>query len=159
MAAQKHEVTLTVNGVTYERSIEARMLLSDFIREELDLPGTHVGCEHGICGICTILLNGQPIRSCLMFAVQANGGDILTIEGVANGADLHPIQEAFRKHHGVQCGFCTPGQVLTAYHLLSENPNPTEDEVRLGMSSVLCRCTGYNQIIDSVLAASGENQD
>ena len=159
MAAQKHEVTLTVNGVTYERSIEARMLLSDFIREELDLPGTHVGCEHGICGICTILLNGQPIRSCLMFAVQANGGDILTIEGVANGADLHPIQEAFRKHHGVQCGFCTPGQVLTAYHLLSENPNPTEDEVRLGMSSVLCRCTGYSQIIDSVLAASGENQD
>jgi aerobic-type carbon monoxide dehydrogenase small subunit (CoxS/CutS family) len=159
MAAQKHEVTLTVNGVTYERSIEARMLLSDFIREELDLPGTHVGCEHGICGICTILLNGQPVRSCLMFAVQANGGDILTIEGVANGADLHPIQEAFRKHHGVQCGFCTPGQVLTAYHLLSENPNPTEDEVRLGMSSVLCRCTGYNQIIDSVLAASGENQD
>ena len=159
MAAQKHEVALTVNGVTYERSIEARMLLSDFIREELDLPGTHVGCEHGICGICTILLNGQPIRSCLMFAVQANGGDILTIEGVANGADLHPIQEAFRKHHGVQCGFCTPGQVLTAYNLLSENPNPTEDEVRLGMSSVLCRCTGYNQIIDSVLAASGENQD
>ena len=158
MAAQKHDVTLTVNGVTYERSIEARMLLSDFIREELDLPGTHVGCEHGICGVCTILLNGQPIRSCLMFAVQANGGDILTIEGVANGTELHPIQKAFRKHHGLQCGFCTPGQLLTAYNLLSENPNPTEEEVRLGMSSVLCRCTGYNQIIDSVLAASEDMQ-
>ena len=159
MAAQKHDVTLTVNGVTYERSIEARMLLSDFIREELDLPGTHVGCEHGICGVCTILLNGQPIRSCLMFAVQADGGDILTIEGVANGNELHPIQKAFMKHHGLQCGFCTPGQLLTAYNLLSENPSPSEEEVRLGMSSVLCRCTGYNQIIDSVLAAAKEGLD
>ena len=154
MAAQKHEVTLTVNGVTYERSIEARMLLSDFIREELDLPGTHVGCEHGICGICTILLNGQPIRSCLMFAVQANGGDILTIEGVANGADLHPIQEAFRKHHGVQCGFCTPGMLMMATELLNENKNPDEQDIRRAISGNLCRCTGYQKIVEAIQSLS-----
>lgn len=154
--ADKHTVSMKVNGIKYERQVEARMLLSDFIREELELPGTHVGCEHGICGVCTILLNGEPARSCLMFAVQAEDADILTIEGLANGTELHPIQKAFRTHHGLQCGYCTPGQVLTAYDFLSENPNPTEEEARLGMSSVLCRCTGYSQIIDAVLAAAKE---
>jgi aerobic-type carbon monoxide dehydrogenase small subunit (CoxS/CutS family) len=152
--ARKHSICVKVNGVAHEREVEPRLLLSDFIRDELGLVGTHTGCEHGICGACTVLLDGQPIRSCLMFAVQANEGDLLTIEGLAREGKLQPIQEAFQEHHGLQCGYCTPGQVLTAHHFLSENPDPTPEQVRLGMSGVLCRCTGYKQIVDSVLAAA-----
>jgi len=135
--------------------VEARKLLVDFLREDLELIGTHVGCEHGVCGCCTIFLNGRTARSCLMFAVQANGAEIMTIEGLAKDNKLHPIQEGFRDHHGLQCGFCTPGMLMTSYELLHDNPSPTEDEVRKAISGVLCRCTGYKQVVDSVMAAAG----
>ncbi len=153
MAARRH-IKMKVNGVDYEGDVEPRRHLSDFLREDLELKGTHVGCEHGICGACTVLMNGEPVRSCLVFAVQADGAEIMTIEGLATDGKLHPLQEAFQEHHGLQCGFCTPGQLMTAYHLLKENPHPTEQEVRLAMSGVLCRCTGYKQVIESVLAAA-----
>ena len=147
-------VVLTVNGERQEREVEPRKLLADFLRENLELTGTHVGCEHGICGACTILFNGKTARSCLIFAVQADGADILTIEGFATGSKMHPIQEAFRKYHGLQCGFCTPGMLATAYEFLQETPNPTQQEARVAISGVLCRCTGYQQIIDAVMAAA-----
>jgi len=152
--ADKRQVKVTVNGVEYERYVEPRMLLSDFLREELQLLGTHVGCEHGICGACTILFNGEPIRSCLMFAVQATGAKIMTVEGIAENGKLHPIQEAFNEHHALQCGFCTPGMLITIYHFLSEHPNPTEEEAQEAVSGVLCRCTGYTQIVEAVMAAA-----
>lgn len=152
--ADKRQVKVTVNGVEYERYVEPRMLLSDFLREELQLLGTHVGCEHGICGACTILFNGEPIRSCLMFAVQANGAEIMTVEGIAENGKLHPIQEAFNEHHALQCGFCTPGMLITIYHFLKENPNPTEEEAQEAVSGVLCRCTGYTQVVEAVMAAA-----
>jgi carbon-monoxide dehydrogenase small subunit len=143
-----------VNGVDYERLVEPRQLLVDFLREDLELIGTHIGCEHGICGSCSVLLNGRTVRSCLMFAVQADGTEIVTVEGLADGKQLHPLQEAFREKHGLQCGFCTPGMLLTAYEFLNENSNPSEEEVRKNMSGVLCRCTGYKQVVDSVMEAA-----
>jgi aerobic-type carbon monoxide dehydrogenase small subunit (CoxS/CutS family) len=145
---------MKVNNVEYEGNVEPRKLLVDFLREDLELVGTHVGCEHGVCGICTILFNGKSARSCLMFAVQADGAEIMTIEGLADGIKLHPLQEAFREHHGLQCGFCTPGMLMTSYEVLQQNPNPTEDEVKHSIAGVLCRCTGYKQIVDSVMAAA-----
>jgi len=147
-------VEITVNGLTYNKQVEPRKLLSDFLREDLDLRGTHVGCEHGICGACTVLMNGQTVRSCLMFAVQANGAEITTIEGLAKNGELHPLQEGFWENHGLQCGFCTPGFLLSACELLERNPDPTEEEVRVGLSGNMCRCTGYQGIVESVLAAA-----
>ena len=147
-------VTVTVNGTRYERSVEPRLLLSDFLRHDLGLTGTHVGCEHGVCGACTILLDGQPVRSCLMFAVQADGHEILTIEGLGTPDNLHPLQEAFWEAHGVQCGFCTPGLLMTLVPFLKENPNPTEPEIRQAISGNLCRCTGYQHIVDAVKLAA-----
>ena len=147
-------VEITVNGLTYNRQVEPRRLLSDFLREDLDLRGTHVGCEHGICGACTVLMNGHTVRSCLMFAVQANGAEITTIEGLATNGELHPLQEGFWENHGLQCGFCTPGFLLSACELLERNPDPTEEEVRVGLSGNMCRCTGYQGIVESVLAAA-----
>ncbi len=152
--AEKRQVKVKVNGVEYEGYAEPRKLLSDFLRDDLELLGTHVGCEHGICGACTILFNGEPIRSCLMFAVQANGAEIMTVEGIAEKDKLHPIQEAFNEHHALQCGFCTPGMLITVYHFLKENPDPTEEEAREAVSGVLCRCTGYTQIVEAVMAAA-----
>ena len=147
-------VTVTVNGSQYERTVEPRLLLSDFLRHELGLTGTHVGCEHGVCGACTVLFDGVPARSCLMFAVQANGHEILTVEGLGTPEDLHPLQEAFREAHGVQCGFCTPGFLMSLVPFLEENPNPTEEEIREAISGNLCRCTGYQHIVDAVQLAA-----
>jgi aerobic carbon-monoxide dehydrogenase small subunit len=154
-----HTVTLTVNGRSYTRTIEPRLLLSDFLRHDLDLTGTHVGCEHGVCGACTILFDGQPVRSCIMLAVQTVGHELTTIEGLApesavSGENLHPIQQAFWDAHGLQCGFCTPGFILTLVPYLEENPNPTEQEVREVLSGNLCRCTGYQHIVDAALLAA-----
>ncbi len=149
-------VEITVNGLTYNRQVEPRKLLSDFLREDLDLRGTHVGCEHGICGACTVLVSGHTVRSCLMFAVQANGAEITTIEGLAKNGELHPLQEGFWENHGLQCGFCTPGFLLSACELLERNPDPTEEEVRVGLSGNMCRCTGYQSIVESVLAAASK---
>lgn len=147
-------VRLTVNGVPREGRCEPRKLLVDFLREDLALTGTHVGCEHGICGACTILINGEAARSCIMLAVQADGAEIVTIEGLAHDGKLHPLQEAFHEHHGLQCGFCTPGMLMTALDFLRVNPDPTEAEVREAISAVLCRCTGYQGIIKAVQAAA-----
>jgi len=147
-------VRLTVNGIECEGRCEPRKLLVDFLREDLGLTGTHVGCEHGICGACTILLNGEAARSCIMLAVQADGSEILTVEGLMQNGTLHPLQEAFREHHGLQCGFCTPGMLMTALDFLKTNPSPTEAEVREGISAVLCRCTGYQGIVNAVRAAA-----
>jgi carbon-monoxide dehydrogenase small subunit len=155
MSAELHPVSTTVNGQRYTRQVEARLLLSDFIRHELGLTGTHVGCEHGVCGACTILVDGVPMRSCLMLAVQAHGRELATVEGLAPGPDrLNPLQEAFRAAHGLQCGFCTPGILMTMTAFLKENPSPTESEIREGLSGNLCRCTGYQNIVDAVLSAS-----
>ena len=151
----KQPVQLTVNGRGYQRQVEQRLLLSDFLRHELGLSGTHVGCEHGVCGACTILFDGQPIRSCLTLAVQANGHAIETVEGMAPSAtELHPIQQAFQDAHGLQCGFCTPGILMTLVPFLKENPNPSETEVREAISGNLCRCTGYQHIVEAVLLAA-----
>ena len=149
------EVSTTVNGEACSRTVEPRLLLSDFIRHELGLTGTHVGCEHGVCGACTVLLDGQPVRSCLLFAVQADGHALETVEGLAPAdGPLHVLQEAFRDAHGLQCGFCTPGFLMTLVPFLAENPDPSEDEVRLAISGNLCRCTGYAKIVDAVLLAA-----
>jgi aerobic-type carbon monoxide dehydrogenase small subunit (CoxS/CutS family) len=147
-------IRLTVNGQAREGRCETRKLLVDFLREDLGLTGTHVGCEHGVCGACTVLVNGEAARACLMLAVQANGADLLTIEGLMKDGRLHPLQEAFHEHHGLQCGFCTPGMLLTALDLLQTNPRPTEVELRQGLSAVLCRCTGYQGIVEAVEAAA-----
>jgi aerobic-type carbon monoxide dehydrogenase small subunit (CoxS/CutS family) len=149
------KIKLTVNGKSYEREVETRMTLGDFIRHELGLTGTHYGCEHGVCGACTILLDGRTARSCLMLAVQSNGHEIVTIEGLAlpNG-DLNPLQNAFWENHGLQCGFCTPGMLTTLTEFLRENNNPTEEEVRIAISGNLCRCTGYQSIVDATLACA-----
>jgi aerobic-type carbon monoxide dehydrogenase small subunit (CoxS/CutS family) len=155
MNADLHAVTTTVNGRRYTREVEARLLLSDFIRHELGLTGTHVGCEHGVCGACTILVDGTPMRSCLMLAVQANGRQLSTVEGLAQGLErLNPLQEAFRATHALQCGFCTPGILMTMTAFLKDNPSPTESEVRDALSGNLCRCTGYQNIVDAVLSVS-----
>jgi carbon-monoxide dehydrogenase small subunit len=147
-------ITVTVNGQKRRAMAEPRMLLSDFVRHELGLTGTHVGCEHGVCGACSIRVDGEVVRSCLMFAVQADGSTVETIEGMANGGALHPIQEAFREEHGLQCGFCTPAMVLTTERLLEENPEPTEPEIREYLTGNVCRCTGYQGIVASVKCAA-----
>jgi carbon-monoxide dehydrogenase small subunit len=147
-------ISVRVNGTQYERSVEPRLLLSDFLRHELGLTGTHVGCEHGVCGACTVLFDGQPVRSCLMFAVQANGHEVWTVEGLGTPENLHPIQEAFREAHGAQCGFCTPGILLTLVPFLEDNPDPNEQEIREAISGNLCRCTGYQHIVDAVKLAA-----
>ena len=150
-----HTLTLTVNGQTYERQVEPRLLLSDFLRHDLGLSGTHVGCEHGVCGACTILFDGQPIRSCLALAVQANGHNLTTVEGLAKSqTELHPIQQAFWEAHGLQCGFCTPGILMTLVPFLEENPSPSEADIREAISGNLCRCTGYANIVAAVKRAA-----
>jgi carbon-monoxide dehydrogenase small subunit len=150
-------VQVTVNGVAYERQVEPRLLLSDFLRHDLDLTGTHVGCEHGVCGACTVLLNGEAVRSCLLFAAQVNGQNITTVEGLASGSGmdkLHPLQQAFWEAHGLQCGYCTPGFLMTLVPFLQENPNPSEQEIREALSGNLCRCTGYQKIVEAVQLAA-----
>ena len=149
----KHTITVNVNGSDVTKEVDARMLLVHFIREELDLTGTHIGCDTTSCGACTVLVNGRAIKSCTAFAVQANGSSVETIEGVANG-QLHPIQEGFWEKHGLQCGYCTPGMIMSAKHLLEKNPNPTEEEIRWGISGNLCRCTGYNKIVEAIQYAA-----
>lgn len=148
-------VTVTVNEKEYKREVEARLLLSDFLRHELGLTGTHVGCEHGVCGACTILFDGESVRSCLMFAVQADGHALITVEGLAKDKDnLHPLQQSFWEAHGLQCGYCTPGILMSMIPFLQKNPNPTEDEIRQALSGNLCRCTGYQHIVDAVKLAA-----
>ena len=151
---QSVSVTVNVNGQEYKREVEPRLLLSDFLRHELGLTGTHVGCEHGVCGACTILLDGGSIRSCLVFAVQADGHSITTVEGLASDGKLHPIQQSFWEAHGLQCGYCTPGILMTLVHFIKQNPNPTEEEIRHAISGNLCRCTGYQHIVDAVKLAA-----
>jgi carbon-monoxide dehydrogenase small subunit len=155
-----HEITLTVNGNTYTRAVEPRLLLSDFIRHELGLTGTHVGCEHGVCGACTVLLDGEPVRSCLLFAVQADGHEVMTVEGLSDDPkDLHPLQQSFWEAHGLQCGFCTPGFLMTLLPFLDEHPDPTEEEIREAISGNLCRCTGYQHIVDAVKLAAAKRRE
>jgi carbon-monoxide dehydrogenase small subunit len=157
MAAQSlpdlYSITVTINGTQYERTVEPRLLLSDFLRHELNLTGTHVGCEHGSCGACTILLEGEAVRSCILFAVQVDGHQLTTVEGLTPQGDssqLHPLQVAFREKHGLQCGYCTPGFLMTLIPFLRENPHPTEEQIREAISGNLCRCTGYQNIIEAV---------
>ena len=154
MQPDRHEITLSVNGTCCRREVESRMLLSDFLRHELMLAGTHVGCEHGVCGACTILLDGAPVRSCLTLAVQADGHELSTVEGLATEAGLHPVQQAMHEHHGLQCGYCTPGILMTMTAYLKDNPSPTEEDVREALSGNICRCTGYQNIVDAMLAAA-----
>jgi len=154
----EHEVTLTINGESVTRSVEARTLLVHFIREDLSLTGTHIGCDTTSCGACTVLVGGKPVKSCTMFAVQADGAEIETIESVAVGGVLHPLQEGFWEKHGLQCGYCTPGMIMTAKNFLVNNPNPTEDEIRRGISGNLCRCTGYNKIVEAIQYAAEKLQ-
>src|SRR3972149_4695824 len=154
-----HAIAVTVNDQEYQREVEPRLLLSDFLRHELGLTGTHVGCEHGVCGACTVLLDGQPVRSCLIFAVQADGREVGTVEGIAPGPDqMHPLQMAFWNKHALQCGFCTPGVLMTLLPYLEANPNPTDGEVRQAISGNLCRCTGYQNIVEAVLAAAEQTR-
>jgi carbon-monoxide dehydrogenase small subunit len=149
-------VSMTVNGQSVEGEVEPRRLLADFLREDVHLYGTHLGCEHGVCGACTILLEGEPVRSCLMLAVQADGAELTTVEGLAGKDGLHPLQEAFSEHHALQCGFCTPGFLLTSFYLIREQPDlDDEDEIREALSGNLCRCTGYHNIVDAVRDAAG----
>ena len=149
-----HLIEVTVNGAVYAEEVEPRLLLSDFLRHQLGLTGTHVGCEHGVCGACTVLLDGQAIRSCLMLAVQADGHDLQTVEALGTPEQMHPLQEAFHEAHGLQCGFCTPGFLMTLLPYLAENPDPTEAEIREAISGNLCRCTGYQHIVDAALLAA-----
>lgn len=158
--AETRQISVTINGKTYNEEVEVRFTLADFMRQQLGLTGTHLGCEHGVCGACTILFDGRSARSCLMLAVQANGHDILTIEGIAPSEDeLHPLQEAFRDNHGLQCGFCTPGMLTTLLEFLDDNPDPTEQEVRIAISGNLCRCTGYQGIVAAALDAAQRLRD
>ncbi|MEE9148814.1 MAG: (2Fe-2S)-binding protein [Candidatus Tectomicrobia bacterium] len=150
----QHTIRLTVNGTTYERSVPVRLTLADFLREELNLTGTHLGCEHGVCGACTILCDGEAVRSCLMLAVQADGASLTTVEQLARGDELHPLQQAFHQHHALQCGFCTPGFLMTAVAFLRETPHPNEDEVREAIAGNICRCTGYMPIVQAILETS-----
>ena len=148
------EVSLTVNGHPHGTTVAVRKTLADFLREDLGLTGTHIGCEHGVCGACTVLMDGEPIRACLLFAVQADGAELTTVEGLATGDELHPIQQAFWEHHGLQCGFCTPGFLLTAYDFLREKRGVSEPEIREALSGNLCRCTGYGQIVEAIALAA-----
>jgi len=150
----KVNVKVKVNGMTYERAVEPRLLLSDFLRHELGLTGTHVGCEHGVCGACTVVFDGESVRSCLIFAVQANGHEIRTIEGLGTAENMHPVQEAFMEKHALQCGFCTPGFLMTIVPFLEKNPSPTEEQIHEVVDGNICRCTGYQNITEAVRAAS-----
>ena len=154
----KRAVTVTVNGDHYQREVEPRLLLVDFLREAVGLTGTHVGCDTSNCGACTVLMEGRSIKSCTYLAVAANGKEIMTIEGVAQNGDLHPIQQAFWENHGLQCGYCTPGMILSAVYLLSKNPHPTESEIRRSLTGNICRCTGYQGIVDAIQQVSGDSQ-
>jgi aerobic carbon-monoxide dehydrogenase small subunit len=152
--AEKKQIEVKVNGTSYKREVEPRLLLGDFLREDLGLTGTHFGCEHGVCGACTVMLNGTSVRACLMFAIQANGAEIMTVEGIADGDKMHPLQQSFWDNHGLQCGFCTSGMLITALDLIKNFPLANDDEIRLGLSGNLCRCTGYQNIITSVREAA-----
>ncbi|NPV86238.1 MAG: (2Fe-2S)-binding protein [Anaerolineae bacterium] len=152
--SKKVDIKVTVNGKLYERSVEPRMLLSDFIRHELGLTGTHTGCEHGVCGTCTVWFDGEPVRSCLMFAVQADGHEVHTVESLGTPDNLHPLQQAFMEKHALQCGFCTPGMLMTFAHFIQRHPNPTDEEIREAMAGNLCRCTGYENIVEAVKLAA-----
>lgn len=156
MSAKRHTVSVTVNGGPVTKDIEARQLLVHFIREELSLTGTHIGCDTTSCGACTVILDGVAVKSCTIFAVQADGGTVETIEGLAENGTLHPLQQAFWDRHGLQCGYCTPGMIMSAKHFLSQNPDPTEQEIREGISGNLCRCTGYNKIVEAIQQAARE---
>ena len=153
--SDRRAIAVTVNGTTHKKTVPVRLTLADFLRQQLGLTGTHLGCEHGVCGACTILLDGYSARSCLMLAVQADGHDIVTVEGIALDAKtLHPLQQAFHELHGLQCGFCTPGILTTLIELIRDNPNPTEEDIRVGISGNLCRCTGYHNIVAAALEAA-----
>ena len=150
----KHTVTIEINGSSFTREVDSRLLLVHFIREDLQMTGTHIGCDTTHCGACTVLMDGRSIKSCTLFTIQANGKSLTTIEGLESGRKLHPLQEGFHEEHGLQCGFCTPGMIMRAVELLGKNPNPTEDEIRTGISGNLCRCTGYVNIVKSVQYAA-----
>jgi aerobic carbon-monoxide dehydrogenase small subunit len=154
--ARPVRVTVTVNGREENKEVEPRLLLVHFLRDTLGLTGTHVGCDTSNCGACTVLLDGESVKSCTVLAAQADGAQVTTIEGMASDGDLHPLQQAFWEHHGLQCGYCTPGMIMAAADLLQRNPNPTEEEVREGLAGNLCRCTGYHNIVKAVMAASGQ---
>ncbi|HEY8768625.1 MAG TPA: (2Fe-2S)-binding protein [Dehalococcoidia bacterium] len=147
-------VTVTVNGEKHQHDVESRLLLVHYLREVLSLTGTHIGCDTSQCGACTVFFNGAAVKSCTMFAVQANGGDVLTVEGLATNGELHPIQEGFWEEHGLQCGFCTPGMIMSSYQLLKDNPNPSEEQIRHAIDGNLCRCTGYQHIVNAVSYAA-----
>ena len=155
-AVDTRKISLTVNGKAYSKAVSVRMTLADFLRHELRLTGSHVGCEHGVCGACTILFDGMSARSCLMLAVQANGHELTTVEGLANGDEMHPLQQALSEHHGLQCGFCTPGMLTTLVELLRDNPAPSAEDVRIAISGNLCRCTGYEGIVSATLDAAAK---
>ena len=148
------KISVTLNGETIEAEVEPRTLLIHFLREQINLTGPHIGCETSHCGACTVDLNGKSVKSCTIFAVQVDGGDLMTVEGLANRADLHPLQEGFYENHGLQCGYCTPGMLTRAYRLLKENPDPTDEEIRMGISGNLCRCTGYQSIVKAIRYAA-----
>jgi carbon-monoxide dehydrogenase small subunit len=150
----QHQIQVTINGKVHKADVEARLLLVHFLRENLNMTGTHIGCDTTSCGACTVILNGKPVKSCTVLAVQADGAEVRTVEGLAQNGNLHPIQEAFHEKHGLQCGYCTPGMMLTASALLEQNPHPTEDEIRHAISGNLCRCTGYMNIVKSVQYAA-----
>lgn len=152
----KVNISVTVNGRTVERAVEPRLLLVQFIRDELLLTGTHIGCDTSYCGACTVLFDGEPIKSCTMLAVQADGGEVTTVEGLAQDGKLHPLQESFSEHHALQCGFCTPGMLMSAKHLLDTNPDPSPEEIRKGIQGNLCRCTGYNNIFTAIADAASK---
>ena len=155
MSADNRSIYLKINGNHADATVEVRLTLADFLRHQLGLTGTHVGCEHGVCGACTVLFDGRAVRSCLMLAVQANGHEVTTVEGLAPSPDtLHPLQEAFRDHHGLQCGFCTPGMIMNAVDFAKSNPAPTDEQVRAALDGNLCRCTGYQNIVKSVMAGA-----
>ncbi len=153
----RQTIHVRVNGQDLEREVEARRLLADFLRHDLGLTATHLGCEHGVCGACTIIMDGESVRSCLLFAAQADRAEILTLEGLANGDEMHPLQQSFWDNHALQCGFCTSGFLMSAVDLLQKNPDPTEDEIRHGLSGNLCRCTGYANIIKAVQAVAEQS--
>lgn len=160
--SEQVRVKLTVNGIEYERQVEPRLTLADFLRDELGLTGTHLGCEHGVCGACTVLVDGHSARSCLMFAVQAHGSKVDTVEGLARDDKLHPLQQAFLRHHALQCGFCTPGFLMTAVEFLRQANHPTEEEIRIAIAGNICRCTGYQSIVKAiaeVAAGQGGNAE
>ena len=152
----KSQIALTINGQSVEALVEPRTLLVHFLREQQSLKGAHVGCETSHCGACTVDLNGKSVKSCTVFAVQADGGDVMTVEGLSSGADLHPLQEGFYEEHGLQCGYCTPGMLMRAYRFLQENPNPSNEEIRMGISGNLCRCTGYQNIVKAISFAANK---